>query len=198
MRGKKVPAPWLKRADSIVFRGCRIFSYLGGAAVIAAMLIAVIDVILARFSHSALPSATEWITYLNIVMVFPPLAYVELERGHTQVDLFEERMPPGVTKAIRVLALILAVAVMAFLTWRGGALTAQKFLTGESSSPDAFARMAFQIWIFGAVFTVGCGMGAFSFLWTIVREFTGMSIFERKPDNGRDAGGGEEKEHVHF
>lgn len=179
MKEKKSVSPAFAKADKVIFKISKYISYAGGVAVCAIMLIAVIDVILAKFFKTALPSATEWITYLNVLIVFPPLAYVQLERGHTNVELFNNKFPPLVLKIIRICSLVLATAVMAFLAWLGFKMTVAKFLSGESSSSDAFAVMAFKIWIFGAVYTVGSGLCALSFLWSLVREFTGLSIFER-------------------
>ena len=178
MNEKKRVSPALAKADKTIFKISKWISYAGGVAVCAIMLIAVIDVILAKFFKSALPSATEWITYLNVLIVFPPLAYVQLERGHTNVELFNRTFPPLVLKIIRICSLILAAAVMVFLAWLGFKMTVAKFISGESSSSDAFAVLAFKIWIFGAVYTVGCGLCALSFLWSLVREFAGLSILD--------------------
>ncbi len=177
MKKKAVPA-WLQKCDRGMLKIMKWISYAGGFAVIVVMLMSLIDVILAKFFHSALPNATEWVTYLNILIVFPPFAYVQLERGHTKVDLFDGKIPHAMEKAIRVFSLILATAVMAFLTQRGYVVTVEKFLSGESSSVDAMAKFAFKTWIFGAVYTVGCGLGTIAFLWSVIREFTGLSIFE--------------------
>ena len=179
MRKKATPA-WLIKLDRGMMNTMKYVSYAGGVAVILVMLISLVDVVLAKVFHTALPSATEWVTYLNILIVFPPFAYVQLERGHTKVDLFEGKMSSGLSMFIRVVSLLLAAAVMAFLTWRGGVVTMEKFLSGERSSVDAMAKMAFDIWIFGVVYTIGCGLGTISFLWSVVREFIGLSIFEPK------------------
>ncbi|MCD8115983.1 MAG: TRAP transporter small permease [Oscillospiraceae bacterium] len=183
MKNKAIPV-WLLKFDRGMFRVMKGVSYVGGFAVIVVMLMSLIDVILAKLFHSALPSATEWVTYLNILIVYPPFAYVQLERGHTRVDLFEGKMSHAVSKTIRIISLLLATAVMAFLTQRGYVVTMSKFLSGESSSVDAFAKMSFKIWIFGVVYTVGCGLGTISFLWSVVREFIGLSIYEPKGQEG--------------
>ncbi|MCD7817870.1 MAG: TRAP transporter small permease, partial [Lachnospiraceae bacterium] len=150
------------------------------------MVIAVVDIIMAKIFQAALPSATEWITYLNVLIVYPALAYVQLARGHTRVDMFDKIFPPIVKKIIRILSFILAVAVMAFLTWRGACLTITKLATHESSSMDASAIFAFQIWVFSAIYTIGCGLCTLSFVWSILREFMGLSIFEKKIEEKKE------------
>lgn len=179
VRNKPVPE-WLKRFDQAMLKIMKLVSYAGGFAVILVMLISLVDVVLAKFFRTALPNATEWVTYLNILIVFPPFAYVQLERGHTKVDLFDGKLPHVTEKTIRVISLLLATAVMAFLTQRGWVVTMAKYASGESSSVDATAKMAFKIWIFGVVYTIGCGLGTIAFAWSVLREFIGLSIFEKK------------------
>ena len=181
MKKKTAPA-WLLKIDRGYTKGMKLLSYIGGGAVMLVMLISIVDVLLAKFFHSALPSATEWVTYLNIVIVFCPFAYVQLVRGHTKVDLLDGKIPHWLSKGIRVFSHILAVGVMGFLTWRGWVVLLQKIASGESSSVDVFAKMAFKIWPFALIFTVGCALGTLAFLWSIVREFTGLSIFEPQED----------------
>lgn len=180
MKNRPVPI-WLQHVDQTMLKIMKWVSYAGGFAVILVMLISLVDVILAKLFRTALPNATEWVTYLNILIVFPPFAYVQLERGHTKVDLFDGKLPHVTEKTIRVISLLLATAIMAFLTQRGWVVTMAKFASGESSSVDATAKMAFKIWIFGVVYTVGCGLGTIAFAWSVVREFMGLSIFEKKP-----------------
>lgn len=181
MSGKprQAPAQGAAKADHIIFTISKACSYAGGAAVIVVMLVAVIDVILAKLVKISFPSATEWITYLNILIVFAPLAFVELERGHTRVDLLEGRTHPVVLKSIHIFSLLLSMAVFGFMTYCGIRLVLSQISTGERSSSDAFAKLAFDMWIFGLIYTVGCGLATLSFVWSLVREFLGLSIFGR-------------------
>lgn len=165
----------LLKFDRAAFKVSKWCSWAGGVAVIIVMLVSVIDVIMAKIFKASFPSATEWVTYLNILIVYAPLAYVELERGHTQVDILSGRVPKAVTKGIRIFSLFLSVAVFGFLTYTGTKLLLKQIASGESSSADAFAILAFPLWLFGAIYTLGCLLATISFILTIIREFTGIN-----------------------
>lgn len=171
----------LKKADRAAFKITEYISWVGGVAVGLAMLISVVDIILIKVFSSALPSAHEWVTYLNVAMVFPPLAFVELERGHTDVRLFDHVFHPVVTRIIRIFSLVLATAVMGFLAWRGFAVVANMYQSGEMSSTYAFQKLAFKIWPFALIYAIGNLFCCLSFAWTLVRVLTGMSIFQDPP-----------------
>ncbi len=194
MREKKSPRSGLMKADRVVFKLSKYCSYAGGVAVVMVMLVAVIDVVLAKFFKMSFPSATEWITYLNVLIVFAPLAYVELARGHTRVDLLGEKSPPAVSKIIRIFALLLSAVVFGYLTYCGVKLVRNQFITGTSSSSDAFAKLAFDLWIFGVIYTLGCALATLSFLWALLREFTGIGAHQPdKHDDGAQSGSGGEE-----
>ncbi len=184
----------LKKADTVAVNITKYFSYLGGVAVGVAMLISVIDIILIKIFNSSFPSAHEWVTYLNIMMVFPALAYVELDRGHIAVNFMDNIFPDGLRKGIRIFSRLLAVALMGFITYRGAVLTMDKFASGESSSANAFAVLSFKTWTFAALYTVSCGLFTLSFVWTLVREFTGMSILDTKQEDESENEPGKEPE----
>lgn len=104
---KKKPSPALVKADGIVYKALKYFSYLSGIAVLAIMLLAFADVISSKVFGKAIPSATEWITYLNVVVVLPTLAYIQLDTGHINVELFSggnrivKLVIPGAEQCVR-------------------------------------------------------------------------------------------------
>lgn len=171
----------LKKIDHRLFKVTEYASWIGGIAVGLAMLISVVDIILIKVFGSAFPSAHEWVTYLNIVMIFPALAFVELERGHTDVRLFDDVFPPIVTRIIRIFSLVLATLVMGFLAWRGFAVMINMYRTGEMSSTYAFQLLRFPIWPFAVIYALGNVLCCIAFAWTIVRVVCGMSVFGDPP-----------------
>lgn len=189
MSNEKKARRGLKKADRAICKVMECTSWVGGAAVALAMLISVADVILIKVFGSAFPSAHEWVTYLNIAMIFPALAFVELDRGHTDVRLFDHVFPPIVTRIIRVFSLVLATAVMAFLTWRGFTYMMTLMKTGEMSSTYVFQKLAFPLWPFALIYSVGCLLCCIAFAWTVVRVCTGMSVFGDPPLKKREKKG---------
>lgn len=173
MEHKRDSVLGFRKADKNVLKWSEYCGYAGAAAVLVIMVIGVVDVILSKTIKSSVPSGNEWITYLNVLIVYAPLAYVQLSRGHVQVDLIREKIPPSGQKAVRIFSLVFSLIVFLLLFYCGIKLMSNQISSGQRSSSDALAKGAFDLWIFGAIYTVGCAMAAFSFLWCIIREFFG-------------------------
>lgn len=165
----------LKKIDKTFLTVCRWISYLVGVALLAIMILAFADIIAAKFFKSMVPSATEWITYLNVVAVFPAVAFVQLSRGHTNVDFLSEYLPKIVQKGIKILGHLLGALVSFLIGWYGFVNMAGKYQKHEMSSSSALTKGAFQVWPFCLIMSVCCMLLALAFLWCIVREVTGLS-----------------------
>ena len=164
----------LKKIDKTFTTICRWISYLVGVALLAIMVLAFADIIAAKFFKSMVPSATEWITYLNVVAVFPAVAFVQLSRGHTNVDFLSEYLPKIVQKGIKILGHLLGALVSFLIGWYGFVNMAGKYQKHEMSSSSALTKGAFQVWPFCLVMSVCCMLLCLAFLWCIVREVTGL------------------------
>lgn len=105
------------------------------------------------------------VTYLNIPVVFLAIAFIQVERGHTSIDLLLDKFPKLVQQVIMFLAYILGTAVCTFIGWREVVLTMDKFTTMAKSSQ---ARTAFMVWPFAAI---GFITLAVAMLWCTIREF---------------------------
>lgn len=107
-------------------------------------------------------------TYLNIPVVFLSAAYVQLERGHTHIDLIYMHFPKWGQKIVHTVGNLLGVGVSAFIGYRAVLSTIQKLQIVEKSSS---AASAFVVWPFAAVIALGFLLMAVAFLWSLVREF---------------------------
>lgn len=180
---KKKPSSSLVKADHIVYTALKYFSYLSGIAVLAIMLLAFADVISSKVFGKAIPSATEWITYLNVVVVLPTLAYIQLDTGHINVELFSggNRI---VKLVIRVLSNVLGLISSALLGYSALKLTGVYFVKHTLSSSSALTKGAFLLWPFVAVFAVGFLVFALAIIWSFVREFSGLEIVNNPLETG--------------
>ena len=180
---KKKPSPSLVKVDRIVYKTLKYFSYLSGIAVLAIMLLAFADVISSKVFGKAIPSATEWITYLNVVVVLPTLAYIQLDTGHINVELFSggNRMAKLV---IRVLSNVLGLISSALLGYSALKLTGVYFVKHTLSSSSALTKGAFLLWPFVAVFALGFLVFAAAIVWSFVREFSGLEIVNNPLETG--------------
>ena len=62
---------------------------------------------------------TEAVTYLMISATLIGLPYVQLLRGHVNVDLVPMLLPPRLRKALALLVLALSITVIAIMTFHG-------------------------------------------------------------------------------
>ena len=177
----KEPSPGLRKADRWILKISRVISYLVAAALLAIMVLAFCDVIAAKFFKTAIPSATEWITYLNVLAVFPAVAFVQLDRGHTNVDFLNHYYPKWLQKGIRVFGHLLGVGVSFVIAWKGFETTASMLAKHEMSSSSTLVRGAFPLWPFCGAMSVCCVLLGLAFAWCIVREFTGLPLFSPPP-----------------
>ena len=168
MKEGKAPSPALVRFDNGMFNVMKWISYVSAVCLLVVTLLSTADVIAAKFFNSGITNATEIVTYLNIPVVFLSTAFVQLERGHTHIDLIYIHFPMWAQKLIHTVGNTLGVCLSAFIGYRAVILTVQKFSTVAKSSS---AMNAFVIWPFVALIALGFVLLAVAFLWSLVREF---------------------------
>ncbi len=173
----------LQRIDQGIYQMMRAFSWISGGAVIAIMLLAFLDVICSKLFSFGIPGATEWITYLNVILVLPTLAYIQLDTGHINVELFS-KMNPKVKTVIRVFSNILGLGCSGFLGICACKLMLSYMERGTMSATSAMAKGAFLLWPFVGVFALGFIVFAISIVWSLVREFTGLDIVNNPMEMG--------------
>jgi TRAP-type C4-dicarboxylate transport system, small permease component len=79
----------------------------------------VVDVMMNNFFGAPIEGNLEVIsTYHMVLVVFLPLAYVELRHEHINADLFVRLMPAGVQRGIYVFGCLIAVCFFAVLSWQ--------------------------------------------------------------------------------
>lgn len=190
-KGGKVPHPALVRFDNGIFNLMKWISYVSAVCLLVITLLSTADVAASKFFNHGITNATDIVTYLNIPVVFLSAAYVQLERGHTHIDLIYTHFPQWGQKIVHTVGNILGVCVSAFIAYRAILSTVQKFEVVEKSSSSA---SAFVVWPFAAVISLGFLLMAAAFLWSLVREFVlpPRMAFE-PPEPGGEPG--EEGEH---
>lgn len=175
-----------ERIDAVVLKISRWISYLVGAAILVIMLLALVNVIVTKLFKFSVPSSTEWITYLNILAVFPAVAFVQLDRGHTRVDLFDNRFPPFLQKVIEIFSDLLGMALCGLISWRAFVLFQDQLRKGTMSSSSALTKGAFPLWPFSLMLSVFCALWLLAFGWSIVR-----AIVRKTPSGPENEKGGD-------
>lgn len=183
----KTPLTTYDKVDAVITKFVKFVSYLGALSLIVVAVIATADAIATKVFGSPLRNVTEFITYMNVPVVFFCIGFVQLDHGHTHIDLVYKHFPKIVHKIIHITGYVLGTAVCGFAGWRGVVLTVQKFQTmSYASGPTSFL-----IWPFVVCIGVGYLVLAISFLWCIAREVTGNSPYVIDVGGGNSARKGE-------
>lgn len=164
----KAPNPALIRFDNGIFNVMKWISYISAVCLFVITILSTADVAGNKIFDHGITNATELVTYLNIPVVFLSAAFVQLERGHTHIDLIYTHFPQWAQKLIHTVGNVLGVAISAFIGYRAVILTTQKFASVAKSSSSI---NAFVIWPFVALIALGFLLMAVAFLWSLVREF---------------------------
>ena len=165
---EKKPSPALVRFDDTIFNIMKWISYISAVCLLVITLLSTADVVAVKVFQHGITNATDIVTYLNIPVVFLSAAYVQLERGHTHIDLIYTHFPMWGQKIIHTVGNILGLGVSAFIGYRAILSAIDKFQVMERSSS---ASSAFVTWPFAAIIAIGFLLMAVAFLWSLVREF---------------------------
>lgn len=160
--------PVALRIDKAVFRFMHAVSMASMVALLAVAVICSVDSLSTKIFSTSIPSGTDWVTYLNIPVVFLAMGFLQVERGNTVVDLLSNKFPPVVQKVIRTASNVLGTAICGYLGYCQFRLTADKFAKHAMSSSQ---MSAFPVWPFALIIAIGYSLVAVSFFWCIFREY---------------------------
>ena len=158
-----------KKIDRVVFKTTKCLSYISAVALVLVALICTIDVVGLKLFGTGIRNGTDIVTYLNIPVVFMAIAFIQVERGHTSIDLLVSRFPKVVQRIISTVGNLLGAVVCGFVSWRIVLLTIDKF---EKLSKASAGRYSFVIWPFAAIVAIGFALLALAMLWCVVRDLT--------------------------
>lgn len=108
------------RAFSAVVRWiAQALALLGGVALVLMMLQTVADLLMSRLFDSPIEGNLEVVSaYHMVLVVFLPLAIVELRHEHINADLFVRMLPSSLQRAIYVGGCLLSLAFFGVLGWQ--------------------------------------------------------------------------------
>lgn len=97
------------------------------------MILVLVEVVTRYLINQPLSVAEEYGGYLLVAMTMIGLAYTWKEKGHINVDLLFNRLPPGVQLKLRFVTLVLAAVLTVLLVAASISLVSQSFLFGTRS-----------------------------------------------------------------
>jgi TRAP-type C4-dicarboxylate transport system permease small subunit len=96
----------------------RIFGYIAAVFLGLMMALTVVDVFMRYVLNAPITGATEISELMMVVLVFPALAWIALERIHIRVDLLVVKWPRRVQLIVEMITLLLALGTYAIVTWQ--------------------------------------------------------------------------------
>ena len=143
----------------------KLFVILSAASSAAMMIIAFVDVVGTKFFNLPLKGAAEFIEELNVLLVFFSIGYVELERGHIRIAVFEKFMFKGLINIMNIFRYLVGMLVIGILSWRTF-IFAQKMLAAgvTKNSP-----IDFPIWPSAMIVFLGFSFLTISFILLFIR-----------------------------
>lgn len=156
------------KIDSVLFKFLKYLSYISGVALVLVAVVCTADAVSTNLFNRSITNSTDFVTYLNIPVVFFAIAFVQVERGHTHIDLLIDKFPKIVQKVIMFLSYLLGGVVCSIITWRSFVLMQDKLATMAKASSS---RTSFVVWPFALVVVIGFALLAIAMFWSAIREW---------------------------
>lgn len=189
---KKQLTGTLGKVDNVIVKILKYISYVSAVCLVLIMLTAFFNVLGEKIFHKGIPSSTEIIQYLHVPMVFLASAYVTLDRGQTSIDLLYVHLPKVVKDVLLVIGNLIGAFICGFVAYRGMCLMINKHLKNHIMSSTT-SSLAFPLWPFSLLFSLGFFLLAISFIWVIVRAFgPGEMVEVPDPNAAPEEEGGQE------
>jgi TRAP-type C4-dicarboxylate transport system permease small subunit len=134
------------------------------------MLLAVIDIAGAKLFDHGILSALDYISYLNVVLVFMSIGYVTLERGHMTINILEGHMSNRVEHILKLAGNFIAILFCIFWCWRS-VIEAQILLDNMVRNHGS---VPFLVWPFAIVMIWGCILLTLGFIIVFVKGIRAM------------------------
>jgi TRAP-type C4-dicarboxylate transport system permease small subunit len=126
-------APPADAAGRALLRLARALALLGGALLLAMMVLSVWSIVGRRLFDAPVVGDYEWVQLGMAVAVSTFLPLTQMLRGHVIVDFFTLRAPEPVKRGLDALGSLLVAAAGALLAWRLGAGALAIRASGEES-----------------------------------------------------------------
>lgn len=96
----------------------RLLGYIAAVILGFMMMLTVVDVFFRYILNAPLTGAIEVSELLMVVLVFPALGWIAIERSHIRVDLLVSRWPKRVQMIVEIITLLLTLGTYAYITWQ--------------------------------------------------------------------------------
>jgi TRAP-type C4-dicarboxylate transport system permease small subunit len=96
----------------------RLLGYVSAVMLGFMMMLTVVDVFMRYIFNAPITGATEISELMMVIVVFPALAWIAVERSHIKVDLLVSTLRRRVQLSVEIVTLLLALATFVIITWQ--------------------------------------------------------------------------------
>ncbi len=96
----------------------RLLGYVAAFVLGCMMMLTVVDVFMRYVLNTPITGATEISELMMVIVVFPALAWIALERSHITVDLLVSKWSKGVRLTVEIITLLFALGTFGIITWQ--------------------------------------------------------------------------------
>lgn len=149
--------------------------YVGAAVLIFVMMVAFVDVIIAKVFGSSIPYATEIIQYCDVPLAYLGMGYTLLIGQMTSVDLLFGKFSMKMQKILNMFYDVIGVGFCVFL----GKLSLDNMLNLMANNTMSNPKGGFPVWPFAMVETLSWFVLAVAFVFCFLRY---MLRYTPEPD----------------
>ncbi|OGP54401.1 MAG: hypothetical protein A2Y65_09425 [Deltaproteobacteria bacterium RBG_13_52_11] len=96
----------------------RLLGYVAAVIMGGMMMLTVVDVFCRYILNAPITGSTELSELLMVVLVFPALGWIAVERSHIRVDLLVLRLSRRAQLVMEIVTLLLALGTYVIITWQ--------------------------------------------------------------------------------
>ncbi len=157
--------------ETFALRVSQLFAWISGSAVMAMMLLIVINGI-KRFFSTPILGTTEIVGWLAAISISFALGYTQIHRGHVEIDLLVVKFPEGIQKALRIVVAFVSLGFFSIVGW-------QLFQYAINLSANQNVSQTLGIIYYPFVFLSALGFSVFVFvlLTDLIAEIKGGKTY---------------------
>lgn len=158
----------LKKIDKLLNKVTFFLSWISVACILLMAILAVVDIIMAKFFGGGIQIQKEVIEQGMIPVYILFVAYVQLNGGLMQVDIFSRKYRQVGKKVLSTVTSVLGTIIMGYAGARVFVLF-QDYLRKQTRATTMMTSI--KIWPFALCLSIGLFLLAFAYLWTLVRVY---------------------------
>ena len=124
--------PWVA-LDRYIVLLTKILLWIGGAGLVAMLLLIVADVIGIKVFSKPVPGGLEIVSFLAVIAIAFSVAHTQVMRGHVAVDFIVEKFPRRLRMVVEIITLVFSVCLFAVMAWYSFKYAGKLKSTGEVS-----------------------------------------------------------------